>query len=78
MIVHVPGATVLTTGPEIVHTPTVSEVSVTGKPEEADAVSVTWRSTLVPSGAGKVIVWVAPPAEPALTWSDCVMGVADA
>ena len=75
---HVPGATVLTTGPDIVHTPTVSEVSVTGKPEEADAVSVTWRSTRVCSGAGKMIVWVAPPTETALTWSDCVTGRAGA
>ena len=69
VIVHVPGAAVVTAEPDTVHAGGVSEVNVTGNPEVADADNVTGTPTLAARGWLKAI---ACDLRPAWTWNERV------
>ena len=56
MIVHMPGATVVTVEPDTVHTASVSEVNNTASLELADAAKVTGALTATPFGCANAIV----------------------
>src|SRR6266516_2450082 len=55
VIVHVPGAAVVTVRPDTVHTGGVPELNDTGNPEVADADKMTGTPTVVPAGGAKMI-----------------------
>ena len=71
-MVHTPGATSVTVVPDTVQTNVVVEAKLTGRPEDAVAVSVKGAlpSTKFES-APKVIVW-----DSAITWKLWLTGVA--
>src|SRR2546426_164053 len=67
VIVHLPGAAVVTVDPDTVHTGGVSEANDTASPDDADADTVTGTPTSAPGGWLKVIVCGACPA---WTWNE--------
>jgi hypothetical protein len=76
-MVHVPTATNVDLLPDTVHTDVVSEAKLTGKPEDAVALSVMGALPIAKfESAPKVIVWLVRGG--GITWKLWLTGVAAA
>ena len=72
------GLTVVTTEPDTEHTPGVSERNETGRPDDADADSLSGRPTATSAGRRNVIACGRSRPRTRSTWNDCVWSGAGA